>query len=45
MVEESGIHITGLGCVTILIGVYNKANGTPVMGIVNQPFFELKEDR
>uniref|UniRef100_UPI00358F52A3 major facilitator superfamily domain-containing protein 6-like n=1 Tax=Myxine glutinosa TaxID=7769 RepID=UPI00358F52A3 len=31
-------HSQGLPCVTVLIGVYERIGGLPVMGIVNQPF-------
>ncbi|KAJ8928843.1 hypothetical protein NQ314_018528 [Rhamnusium bicolor] len=37
-VENINLH--GLQCVTILIGVFNKENGLPVMGVVNRPFIE-----
>ncbi|KAI8424453.1 hypothetical protein MSG28_002938 [Choristoneura fumiferana] len=30
---------SGLSCVTVLIGAFVKATGEPVMGVVNQPFY------
>ncbi|XP_066256934.1 inositol polyphosphate 1-phosphatase [Euwallacea similis] len=33
----------GLKCVTVLIGVFN-TQGQPVMGVINQPFFEAEID-
>lgn len=30
---------SGLSCVTVLIGAFIKATGEPVMGVVNQPFY------
>ena len=34
----------GLHVVTVLIGVYNKSNGQPIVGVVNQPFAEYDQD-
>lgn len=34
------IATTGLECVTVLIGLYDKGTGKPLGGIINQPFFE-----
>lgn len=34
------ICASGLECVTILIGLYDKGNGKPLAGIINQPFCE-----
>lgn len=28
----------GLQCVCVLIGVYEKSTGLPVMGVINKPF-------
>ncbi|KAJ3641623.1 hypothetical protein Zmor_028119, partial [Zophobas morio] len=39
-VDVSGITISGLKCVTVLIGVYDKKSGLPIIGIINQPFVE-----
>ncbi|XP_018790935.1 PREDICTED: inositol polyphosphate 1-phosphatase [Bactrocera latifrons] len=33
-----GITSTGLDCVTVLVGVYDRTNGRPVIGVVSQPF-------
>ncbi|XP_007888343.1 inositol polyphosphate 1-phosphatase [Callorhinchus milii] len=33
-----GIYAKGLQCVTILIGVYDRNTGLPIMGVINQPF-------
>lgn len=43
--EDHLTHIPGSGlqCVTILIGLYDKGNGKPIGGIVNQPFHELTD--
>lgn len=38
------IPSNGLRCVTILIGVYHLDTGIPLMGIINQPFFEVQDD-
>lgn len=35
---EEGIRVGGLRCVTILVGVYDRKNGAPILGVVNQPF-------
>lgn len=37
------IPASGLECVTILIGLYDKGNGKPIGGIINQPFAEQIE--
>ncbi|KAH8250888.1 hypothetical protein KR038_009572 [Drosophila bunnanda] len=39
-----GITSTGLDCVTVLIGVYERNTGVPVMGVVAQPFGEKLEE-
>ena len=36
--EQTGLYLSGLRCVTVLIGVYKKSTGVPVLGVVNQPF-------
>lgn len=41
--QESGLHLTGLHCVTVLIGAYLQSTGLPVMGVVNQPFYEKRD--
>ncbi|KAL2720335.1 inositol polyphosphate 1-phosphatase [Vespula squamosa] len=39
-IDDKGLH-----CVTVLIGVYLKSTGLPVLGIVNRPFCELRTDQ
>ncbi|XP_046617074.1 inositol polyphosphate 1-phosphatase [Neodiprion virginianus] len=36
--EVTGVHLSGLRCVTVLIGVFEKTTGRPVLGVINQPF-------
>ncbi|XP_063223592.1 inositol polyphosphate 1-phosphatase [Bacillus rossius redtenbacheri] len=33
------VYQSGLPCVTVLLGVYDRHTGAPVLGVVNQPFF------
>ncbi|XP_049820304.1 inositol polyphosphate 1-phosphatase [Aethina tumida] len=42
---ENGLYLSGLRCVTVLIGAYNKETQLPIMGIINQPFVEEKSSR
>lgn len=37
------IPASGLGCVTVLIGAYDIESGKPIIGIINQPFYEQDE--
>ncbi|XP_053981958.1 inositol polyphosphate 1-phosphatase [Hylaeus anthracinus] len=37
--DVTGMHLSGLRCVTVLIGAYLKSTGIPVVGVVNQPFY------
>lgn len=37
------ICASGLECVTVLIGLYDKGTGKPLGGIINQPFSEQTE--
>lgn len=37
---DHNIDVNGLKCVTVLIGVYNKLTGFPVMGVINRPFID-----
>lgn len=30
---------SGLHCVTVLIGAYDRSSGIPLMGVINQPFY------
>ena len=39
-----GIHVTGLQCCTILIGVFNLLTGLPLAGVVTQPFYDKQDD-
>jgi inositol polyphosphate 1-phosphatase len=41
--ENGSIPIAGLKCVTVLIGVYDKNSGRPIIGVVNQPFHTKDE--
>ncbi|XP_072334416.1 inositol polyphosphate 1-phosphatase-like isoform X2 [Scyliorhinus torazame] len=41
---KDGIYSKGLQCVTILIGVYNRSSGLPIMGVINQPFVTRDPD-
>lgn len=38
--EATGVRLSGLRCVTVLIGVFDKSTGSPVLGVINQPFYE-----
>ncbi|XP_033762742.1 inositol polyphosphate 1-phosphatase-like [Pecten maximus] len=37
-VENNGIASEGLQCVVVIIGVYDKRTGLPLVGVTNQPF-------
>lgn len=37
--DTTGIHLSGLRCVTVLIGAYSKTTGMPILGVINQPFY------
>ncbi|XP_006878996.1 PREDICTED: inositol polyphosphate 1-phosphatase [Elephantulus edwardii] len=41
---DHGIFPSGLQCVTILIGVYDRQTGIPLMGVINQPFVSQDPD-
>lgn len=41
---ESGIYPSGLQCVTVLIGAFDRSSGLPVLGVVNQPFNQLDSE-
>ncbi|KRT83983.1 hypothetical protein AMK59_882, partial [Oryctes borbonicus] len=43
--ETNGIYLSGLRCVTVLVGVYDKSTGKPVLGVINQPFYENVEGK
>ncbi|KAL2774840.1 inositol polyphosphate 1-phosphatase [Daubentonia madagascariensis] len=36
--SNQGIFPYGLQCVTVLVGVYDRQTGVPLMGVINQPF-------
>lgn len=36
--EEGRLFPSGLHCALVLIGVYLRSTGEPVMGVINQPF-------
>uniref|UniRef100_A0A1B6MLS7 Inositol polyphosphate 1-phosphatase n=1 Tax=Graphocephala atropunctata TaxID=36148 RepID=A0A1B6MLS7_9HEMI len=36
--EVAGVYCSGLPCVTVLIGAFDRLSGSPVLGVVNQPF-------
>ncbi|XP_065220277.1 inositol polyphosphate 1-phosphatase [Planococcus citri] len=35
------ISLNGLNCVTVLIGVFNRITGEPIIGVINQPFYSF----
>ncbi|PNF33696.1 Inositol polyphosphate 1-phosphatase [Cryptotermes secundus] len=37
--SANDIYKSGLGCVTVLIGVFDRVSGQPILGVVNQPFY------
>ncbi|PAA59834.1 hypothetical protein BOX15_Mlig031321g3, partial [Macrostomum lignano] len=39
------ISQNGLPNVTVLIGVYEKATGLPIIGVINQPFFQTTDGK
>jgi inositol polyphosphate 1-phosphatase len=43
-ISETGVHSEGLRCVTVLIGMYDRATGQPIFGCINQPFVQLDTD-
>ncbi|KAH3719090.1 inositol polyphosphate 1-phosphatase-like [Dreissena polymorpha] len=42
--EMDGLVKEGLQCVAVLIGVYLKSSGLPIMGVINQPFCRVVND-
>ena len=40
--DEERIWTTGLRCVTVLIGVFELETGTPIIGVINQPFWKYQ---
>ncbi|XP_050422294.1 inositol polyphosphate 1-phosphatase isoform X2 [Adelges cooleyi] len=43
--NEFGFHSSGLHCVTINIGVFDKETGKPLAGVINQPFYMRDADK
>ncbi|KAK9879364.1 hypothetical protein WA026_004212 [Henosepilachna vigintioctopunctata] len=43
--DQNDVKISGLTCVTILIGAYDLHSGEPVIGVVNQPFLEHTDEK
>ena len=39
----TGLVDEGLQCVSVLIGVYDKLTGLPLIGVANQPFDRLDD--
>ncbi|CAF96542.1 unnamed protein product, partial [Tetraodon nigroviridis] len=39
VLEEGHLCPSGLHCALVLIGVYLRSSGEPVMGVINQPFY------
>lgn len=44
-IVTDGLVSEGLQCVVVLIGVYNKTSGLPIIGVTNQPFYLLEGSR
>ena len=44
-VEEGELPTAGLGCVTVLIGLFQLSTGRPLLGVVNQPFWSAGAGR
>lgn len=44
-VHDNGIHPFGLHCVTVLVGVFDRVSGVPLLGVINQPFCHLGDDK
>lgn len=38
------IKSNGLDCVTVLLGVYEMETGTPILGVINQPFKKANDE-
>lgn len=41
--KKKGNLFSGLPCVTVLIGVFDRDNGSPIAGVINQPFYTLSD--
>lgn len=42
---EDGIHPNGINCAVVLLGVYSLSSGEPLLGVINQPFYILNEQK
>ncbi|GIY52642.1 inositol polyphosphate 1-phosphatase [Caerostris extrusa] len=42
--NDLGMQQSGLKCVCVLIGVFDLRSGKPILGVVNQPFFNQEGD-
>ncbi|GFS66157.1 inositol polyphosphate 1-phosphatase [Nephila pilipes] len=42
--DDLGIQHYGLKCVCVLIGAYELQSGKPILGVVNQPFYNKETD-
>ena len=42
--DVTGLVTSGLPAVTVLVGVFRRSSGEPVMGVVTQPFSRLQGD-
>ncbi|XP_053678191.1 inositol polyphosphate 1-phosphatase [Anopheles nili] len=45
LTKYPNIASAGLKCCTVLIGVYETNQGTPILGVINQPFAEKLSDQ
>ncbi|KAK0172864.1 hypothetical protein PV328_006131 [Microctonus aethiopoides] len=43
--EATGLHLSGLRCVTVLIGAYSRSSGHAILGVVNQPFYSNNDSQ
>ncbi|KAK9504452.1 hypothetical protein O3M35_010778 [Rhynocoris fuscipes] len=41
---QDGKVRNGLPCVTVLIGVFDRNTGEPIIGVINQPFYKNEQD-
>jgi inositol polyphosphate 1-phosphatase len=42
--DHPNIAKSGLACVTVLIGVYDRKSNLPIFGVINQPFYGCTEN-
>ncbi|XP_076460950.1 inositol polyphosphate 1-phosphatase-like [Babylonia areolata] len=42
-VDKDGVTNGGLQCVAVLIGAFQKSTGLPIVGVANQPFWQLDQ--